>query len=146
MSILLFVGRSAYYCSGAAGHIGEVAGRRSPVSGAEVFRLMNRDLATEAPVDRIPSAVSAAQGYDSMYLIANAIQQAGSTDGPNRTGKPCYRPGLPLPHGEVAWRGAFAPGAASENVSVLISRNWPRGFHEKAINRQGRPCALRRNA
>lgn len=33
-------------------------------------------------VERIPSAVSAAQGYDSMYLIANAIQQAGSTDGP----------------------------------------------------------------
>ena len=33
-------------------------------------------------VDRIPSAVSAAQGYDSMYLLAMAIQQAGSTDGP----------------------------------------------------------------
>lgn len=33
-------------------------------------------------VQRIPSAVSAAQGYDSMYLIAQAIQQAGSTDGP----------------------------------------------------------------
>jgi branched-chain amino acid transport system substrate-binding protein len=33
-------------------------------------------------VDRIPSAVSAAQGYDSMYLIAAAIEQAGSTDGP----------------------------------------------------------------
>ena len=32
--------------------------------------------------DRIPSAVSAAQGYDSMYLMANAIEQAGSTDGP----------------------------------------------------------------
>ncbi len=32
-------------------------------------------------VDRIPSAVSAAQGYDSMYLISTAIQQAGSTDG-----------------------------------------------------------------
>jgi branched-chain amino acid transport system substrate-binding protein len=33
-------------------------------------------------VDRIPSAVSAAQGYDSMYLIAAAIEQAGATDGP----------------------------------------------------------------
>jgi branched-chain amino acid transport system substrate-binding protein len=33
-------------------------------------------------VDRIPSAVSAAQGYDSMHLLANAIAQAGSTDGP----------------------------------------------------------------
>lgn len=32
-------------------------------------------------VDRIPSSVSAAQGYDSMYLIAAAIKQAGSTDG-----------------------------------------------------------------
>jgi branched-chain amino acid transport system substrate-binding protein len=33
-------------------------------------------------VDRIPSAVSAAQGYDSMHLLAMAIAQAGSTDGP----------------------------------------------------------------
>jgi branched-chain amino acid transport system substrate-binding protein len=33
-------------------------------------------------VDRIPSAVSAAQGYDSMYLIAAAIEQAAATDGP----------------------------------------------------------------
>jgi branched-chain amino acid transport system substrate-binding protein len=33
-------------------------------------------------VDRIPSAVSAAQGYDSMYLLAAAIEQAASTDGP----------------------------------------------------------------
>lgn len=33
-------------------------------------------------VQRIPSAVSAAQGYDSLYLIAAAIAQAGSTDGP----------------------------------------------------------------
>jgi branched-chain amino acid transport system substrate-binding protein len=33
-------------------------------------------------VDRIPSAVSAAQGYDSMYLLAMAIEQAGSTEGP----------------------------------------------------------------
>jgi branched-chain amino acid transport system substrate-binding protein len=33
-------------------------------------------------VDRIPSAVSAAQGYDSTYLIAAAIEQAGATDGP----------------------------------------------------------------
>jgi branched-chain amino acid transport system substrate-binding protein len=32
-------------------------------------------------VDRIPSAVSAAQGYDSIYLLAAAIRQAGSTDG-----------------------------------------------------------------
>ncbi len=32
-------------------------------------------------VDRIPSPVSAAQGYDSMYLMAAAIKQAGSTDG-----------------------------------------------------------------
>lgn len=33
-------------------------------------------------VDRIPSAVSAAQGFDSIYLLAAAIKQAGSTDGP----------------------------------------------------------------
>lgn len=32
-------------------------------------------------VDRIPSPVSAAQGYDSMYLLAAAINQAKSTDG-----------------------------------------------------------------
>jgi branched-chain amino acid transport system substrate-binding protein len=33
-------------------------------------------------LERIPSAVSAAQGYDSMYLLAAAIEQAVSTDGP----------------------------------------------------------------
>lgn len=33
-------------------------------------------------IDRIPSPVSAAQGYDSVYLLAAAIKQAGSTDGP----------------------------------------------------------------
>ncbi|MEB0140973.1 MULTISPECIES: ABC transporter substrate-binding protein [unclassified Undibacterium] len=33
-------------------------------------------------VDRIPSAVSAAQGYDSIYLLAAAFKQAGSTEGP----------------------------------------------------------------
>jgi len=33
------------------------------------------------PNGRIPSPVSAAQGYDSMYLLAAAIKQAGSTDG-----------------------------------------------------------------
>ena len=32
-------------------------------------------------VDRMPSPVSAAQGYDSIYLLAAAITQAGSTDG-----------------------------------------------------------------
>lgn len=32
-------------------------------------------------VERIPSPVSAAQGYDSVYLLAAAIKQAGSTDG-----------------------------------------------------------------
>ncbi len=32
-------------------------------------------------VDRIPSPVSAAQGYDSMVLLAAAIKQAGNTDG-----------------------------------------------------------------
>lgn len=32
-------------------------------------------------VDRIPSPVSAAQGYDSMFILAAAIKQAGSTDG-----------------------------------------------------------------
>lgn len=31
--------------------------------------------------ERMPSAVSAAQGYDSIYLLAAAIKQAGSTDG-----------------------------------------------------------------
>src|ERR1700741_2456500 len=34
------------------------------------------------PNGRIPSPVSAAQGYDSIYLLAPAMQQAGSTDGP----------------------------------------------------------------
>ncbi|MBC7415699.1 MAG: ABC transporter substrate-binding protein [Herminiimonas sp.] len=34
------------------------------------------------PGGRIPSPVSAAQGYDSIYLLAAAIKQAGSTDGP----------------------------------------------------------------
>lgn len=33
-------------------------------------------------VKRIPSAVSAAQGYDSLLLVAAAIRQAGSTEGP----------------------------------------------------------------
>ena len=34
------------------------------------------------PGGRIPSPVSAAQGYDSIYLLADAIKQAGTTDGP----------------------------------------------------------------
>ncbi|WP_047197304.1 ABC transporter substrate-binding protein [Caldimonas brevitalea] len=33
-------------------------------------------------VERMPSPVSAAQGYDSVYLLAAAIKQAGTTDGP----------------------------------------------------------------
>ena len=33
-------------------------------------------------MDRIPSPVSAAQGYDSIYLLAAAIAQAKSTEGP----------------------------------------------------------------
>ena len=33
-------------------------------------------------IDRIPSPVSAAQGYDSIYLLAAAMTQAGSTEGP----------------------------------------------------------------
>jgi len=33
-------------------------------------------------VDRMPSPVSAAQGYDSVFLLAAAIKQAGSTAGP----------------------------------------------------------------
>jgi branched-chain amino acid transport system substrate-binding protein len=33
-------------------------------------------------VERMPSAVSAAQGYDSIYLLTAAIKQAASTDGP----------------------------------------------------------------
>ncbi|MBC7500279.1 MAG: ABC transporter substrate-binding protein [Herminiimonas sp.] len=33
-------------------------------------------------VERMPSPVSAAQGYDSIYLLAAAIKQAGTTDGP----------------------------------------------------------------
>ena len=33
-------------------------------------------------MDRIPSPVSAAQGYDSVYLLAAAIAQAKSTEGP----------------------------------------------------------------
>ncbi len=32
-------------------------------------------------IDRMPSPVSAAQGYDSVYLLAAAIKQANSTDG-----------------------------------------------------------------
>ena len=34
------------------------------------------------PKGRIPSPVSAAQGYDSMLILAAAIGQAGSTEGP----------------------------------------------------------------
>jgi len=34
------------------------------------------------PNGRMPSPVSAAQGYDSIYLLAAAIKQAGSTEGP----------------------------------------------------------------
>jgi branched-chain amino acid transport system substrate-binding protein len=34
------------------------------------------------PNGRMPSAVSAAQGYDSIYLLAAAMQQANSTEGP----------------------------------------------------------------
>ncbi|GAA4028449.1 ABC transporter substrate-binding protein [Actimicrobium antarcticum] len=34
------------------------------------------------PGGRIPSPVSAAQGYDSIYILAAAIKQAGTTDGP----------------------------------------------------------------
>lgn len=34
------------------------------------------------PNGRIPSPVSAAQGYDSVYLLVAAIKQAGTTDGP----------------------------------------------------------------
>jgi branched-chain amino acid transport system substrate-binding protein len=34
------------------------------------------------PGGRMPSAVSAAQGYDSIYLLVAAIKQAGSTEGP----------------------------------------------------------------
>jgi len=44
---------------------------------------INSYLATFKPKDnRIDSPVSAAQGYDSVYLLAAAITQAGSTDGP----------------------------------------------------------------
>jgi branched-chain amino acid transport system substrate-binding protein len=40
-------------------------------------------LKTFKPKDnRMDSPVSAAQGYDSIYLLAAAIKQAGSTDGP----------------------------------------------------------------
>lgn len=34
------------------------------------------------PQGRMPSPVSAAQGYDSIYLLAAAMKQAGSTEGP----------------------------------------------------------------
>jgi branched-chain amino acid transport system substrate-binding protein len=34
------------------------------------------------PAGRMPSAVSAAQGYDSIYLLAAAMKQANSTEGP----------------------------------------------------------------
>ncbi len=34
------------------------------------------------PGGRMPSAVSAAQGYDSIYLLAAAMKQAGGTEGP----------------------------------------------------------------
>ena len=38
-------------------------------------------LVVDPPNGRIPSPVSAAQGYDSMYLLAAAIKQAGNTNG-----------------------------------------------------------------
>ena len=50
--------------------------RRDNGKGEDVHHIPKRT------VRRIPSAVSAAQGYDSMYLIAQAIEQAGSTEGP----------------------------------------------------------------
>ena len=34
-------------------------------------------------IDRIPSPVSAAQGYDAVYILAAAINQAKSTKGPD---------------------------------------------------------------
>ncbi len=53
----------------------EGASRPQAVSFIEAYK---KKYGTE----RIPSAVSAAQGYDSMHLLALAIAQAGSTDGP----------------------------------------------------------------
>ena len=52
-------------------------------SGTIKGKLQSGDLAYQAAykVDRMPSPVSAAQGYDSIYLLAAAITQAGSTDG-----------------------------------------------------------------
>ncbi len=44
---------------------------------------IDRYLKTFKPKNnRMDSPVSAAQGYDSVYLLAAAIKQAGSTDGP----------------------------------------------------------------
>jgi branched-chain amino acid transport system substrate-binding protein len=51
-------------------------------AASEKARKFVADYQKKYGTDRIPSAVSAAQGYDSMYLIAQAIEQAGSTDGP----------------------------------------------------------------
>jgi branched-chain amino acid transport system substrate-binding protein len=39
--------------------------------------------------NRIDSPVSAAQGYDSIYLLAAAIKQANSTEGPQSAGGRC---------------------------------------------------------
>jgi branched-chain amino acid transport system substrate-binding protein len=41
-----------------------------------------KDYRTKYKENPIASAVSAAQGYDSMYLLKMAIEQAGTTDGP----------------------------------------------------------------
>ena len=41
--------------------------------------------------DRMPSPVSAAQGYDSIYLLAAAINQAKSTDGRKGAREPWYQ-------------------------------------------------------
>ncbi len=50
--------------------------------------------------NRIDSPVSAAQGYDSIYLLAAAIKQAGSTDGPQGQGR-AGKPGAPRVEGVV---------------------------------------------
>ena len=62
------------------------AGARMPQTFIQEANTPKRKAFIEAyqkayKTERIPSPVSAAQGYDSMYILAAAIKQAGNTDG-----------------------------------------------------------------
>lgn len=68
------------------------------------------------PGERIPSPPSAAQGYDSLLLLAAAMQQAGSTDGPKvRTALENLR--APVPGLIATYRRPFS---ASDHEAIEL--------------------------